>query len=133
MADGTIPAGHGEGDSNRERRQMTREEFAIRVVSGGDSFGAGSVLDDLLAFVKELIPVLLELFQNCPASTLKEQAEKGRGLRYRLGLMRVNWAIRDRMEPSLYSEVGPTLAESFACQCGCCTEQELEDLLQSAA
>ena len=125
--------------NERKTMTMTREEFAARVVNGGkDTFGAGSILDDMLAFVKELIPVLLELFQNCPASRRKRVAERGPrrgllGVPYNVGMMRIHAVLEDRMSEPQYQNSGVALAESLVCQVGCCEKEELESLLQSAA
>jgi len=109
---------------------MTQEEFALRVVTFGETDTYGSGLDDLLEFIKELIPILTSLF-NCSASRMQRVIAR-QGIAYRFRLNQVAATIQERQQSRAVQYDPQLLAESFAAQAGNCSETELASVLQSA-
>lgn len=108
---------------------MTQEQFAQRVV--GDFGGNAAFLDDLLAFIKELLPIIIPLFGDCPAARLRRSAERERGILYRLGMLRLNYTMSEIIGDDAYSAYGNHLSKAMVSAIAKSTEAEIEQLLDT--
>ena len=107
---------------------MTKDDFANRVIGnlGGEN---ASFLEDLLAFVKELLPVLIPLFGGCSGSRMRRSAERGRGVFYRTGMLRLNYTLSRHLGADDYAAYGNHLSAALVNAVAQSTDSELEQLL----
>ena len=103
---------------------MNHDIFASRVKE--NLGGNAAFLDDLLAFIKELLPIIIPLFGNCPAGMVQRSAARKRGLLFRVKHRRVKETIAERIgDDSAAYELTNALVKAAANS----TEAELSQLL----
>ena len=101
---------------------MNHDIFASRVLDNLD--GNAAFMDDILAFIKELIPLLAPLL--CPAPMVKRVTDRKRGLIYRFK----HGQVKDKIAERIGDEVAAyELTNAFVSAARKSTEAELSQLL----